>query len=148
MTRSRNTLFYIIVIFFTIPLAANSIAGNIAMDKEKVAIYGYDPTAYFTQHKPVKGVKDFSLDWNGAKWYFTSQNALELFKANPKKYAPQYGGFCANGLSDGHKIEANPENWRIIDGKLYLYFSDYGRQQWSGGIKQLIENANETWDNY
>ena len=120
-------------------------AADVNKTREGVAIEGYDPTAYFTENRPVKGSAEFSFKWAGATWYFANEQGRQLFAKNPEKYAPQFGGYCSNGLSDDHKIGADPRNWRIIDGKLYLYFSDYGREQWSGNVKSLIEAADDTW---
>ena len=122
-----------------------SFAADINKTGDGVAIEGYDPTAYFTENRPVKGSAEFSFKWAGATWHFANEHGRGLFAKNPEKYAPQFGGYCSNGLSDDHKIGADPNNWRIIDGKLYLFFSDYGREQWSGNVKSLIEAADETW---
>lgn len=132
----------LIILWAYFPLA---IAADINKTREGVAIDGYDPTAYFTESRPVKGDPANSFKWAGATWYFASKQGRELFAKDPKKYAPQFGGYCSNGLADDHKIGADPKNWRIIDGKLYLYFSDYGREQWSGNVKSLIEAADDTW---
>ena len=75
------------------------------------AIRGYDPVAYFTESKPVKGIEKFVYHWNKADWYFSSRQILELFRANPGKYAPQYGGYCAFGLSEGHKAPTDADTW-------------------------------------
>ena len=115
----------------------NSEAGEVAID-------GYDTVAYFTLKKATKGNDKYIYQWNGKTWHFSSPRHREMFVASPEKYAPQFNGFCANGLSDGHAVAANPENWRIIDGKLYLFFSEYGRDQWAGDVKPLIENAKKT----
>ena len=120
-------------------------AADINKTNKGIAIEGYDPTAYFTENRPVKGIPAYSFKWAGATWYFANEQGRDLFAKNPEKYAPQFGGYCSNGLSDDHKIGADPQNWRIIDGKLYLFFSDYGRQQWSGNVKSLIEAADDTW---
>ena len=120
-------------------------AADINKTRDGVAIEGYDPTAYFTESRPVRGDSAHSHQWGGATWYFASEQARKLFTQNPEKYVPQFGGYCSNGLADDHKIGADPKNWRIIDGKLYLFFSDYGREQWSGNVKSLIEAADETW---
>jgi len=109
-----------------------------------VAIDGYDSVAYFTLNKATKGNEQFTYQWNDKTWRFSSAENRNLFAASPEKFAPQFNGFCANGLSDGHAVAANPENWRIIDGKLYLFFSDYGREQWKGNVKPLIEKARQT----
>lgn len=111
---------------------------------KNIAISGYDAVAYFTLQKATPGKDSISYSWKGEMWHFVSAQHRELFMKNPEKYAPQFNGFCANGLSDGHIIEADPENWRIIEGKLYLFFSEYGRKQWSGNVKSLIQNARET----
>ena len=126
-------------------LFTTAFAQDINKTKNRIAIEGYDVTAYFTEHKPVKGISQFNFEWGGAIWHFASANGLSLFRENPQKYAPQYGGYCSNGLSDGHKVGADPRNWRIIDGKLYLFFSQYGRDQWSGKVKSLMQSAEETW---
>ena len=129
--------------FFAILLATNP-GASVEAKSANVAIDGYDPVAYFTQQKATKGIDKFTYQWNGDTWYFSSSDHRKLFAENPEKYTPQFNGLCANGLSDGHAVEANPENWRIIDGKLYLFFSTYGRNQWSGEVKSLIQSAKET----
>jgi YHS domain-containing protein len=118
---------------------------QIALAADSIAIDGYDAVAYFTSQKATRGTQELTYQWNGKTWQFSSLKHKELFAANPDKYAPQFNGFCANGLSDGHAIEGNPENWRVIDGKLYLYFSDYGRDQWSGNVKSLLQDAEKTF---
>lgn len=88
-----------------------------------VAIKGYDAVSYFTESKAVEGSAEFSYRWLGADWHFASAQNRDLFKADPVKYAPQYGGYCADGVSFG-TITTNiePKAWRIIDGKLYLSY--------------------------
>ncbi len=88
-----------------------------------VAIKGYDPVAYFTQNQAVEGSAKYSYHWLGATWHFTSAENLDLFKADPAKYAPQYGGYCADGVSLGTvTTNVDPKAWRIIDGKLYISY--------------------------
>jgi YHS domain-containing protein len=88
-----------------------------------VAIKGYDTVAYFTQHKAVKGSDKFAYHWLGADWYFASAENRELFRREPVRYAPQYGGYCADGVSAGTiTTNIDPKAWRIIDGKLYLSY--------------------------
>lgn len=88
-----------------------------------VAIKGYDPVAYFTENQALKGSKEFSHDWLGATWHFASAENRDLFIAEPIKYAPQYGGHCADGVSFGTiTTNIDPEAWRIIEGKLYLSY--------------------------
>jgi YHS domain-containing protein len=87
-----------------------------------VAIKGYDPVAYFTDHKAVRGSEAISYDWLGATWRFSSDEHRKLFSASPVSYAPQYGGLCAEGVAAHGEatVNINPESWQIIDGKLYL----------------------------
>jgi YHS domain-containing protein len=88
-----------------------------------VAIKGYDPVAYFTDNKATPGSPQYSHRWLGAVWHFASAKNLELFKADPGKYAPQYGGYCADGVSLGTvTTNIDPQAWRIIEGKLYLSY--------------------------
>jgi hypothetical protein len=88
-----------------------------------VAIKGYDPVAYFTEHRAVKGNDDISHNWLGAQWIFSSEKHKALFSANPVKFAPQYGGHCADGVAYGEiTTNIDPEAWRIIEGKLYLNY--------------------------
>ena len=88
-----------------------------------VAIKGYDPVAYFTESRAIKGSTEYSLEWLGATWQFTGPEHRDLFAANPISYAPQYGGYCSGGLAYGDRTtNIDPEAWRIIDGKLYLNY--------------------------
>lgn len=109
------------------------------------AIRGYDPVAYFTESKPVKGYDSLHLDWNNATWYFSSGKNLNLFKANPEKYAPQYGGYCAYGLSNGYKAATEPDAWTIESGKLYLNYNLDVRKEWDKNRKERIEKADKNW---
>ncbi len=99
-----------------------------------VAINGYDTVAYFTNGKPVKGSDAFTQDWNGAKWKFASKAHLDLFKASPEKYAPQYGGYCAYGVSRGYLVSVEPEQFTVVDGKLYLNYDSSVQKKWTKDI--------------
>lgn len=88
-----------------------------------VAIRGYDPVAYFTENKAVEGSEEFSHHWLGATWHFASAKNRDMFVQEPLKYAPQYGGHCADGVSFGTiTTNIDPKAWRIIDDKLYLSY--------------------------
>ena len=91
--------------------------------ESKPAIGGYDTVAYFTQGKPVRGEQSIAHLWDGRRYLFASDQHRQLFIANPDKYAPQFAGNCASGLTGGHKVEADPNNWLISDGRLYLFFA-------------------------
>ncbi len=109
------------------------------------AIQGYDPVAYFTEAKPVLGKDEFVYNWNNTNWYFASQQNLDSFKMNPEKYAPQYGGYCAYGLSDGHKAPTSPDAWTIVNGKLYLNYNIKVKEYWSKNRDERIDKANKNW---
>lgn len=109
------------------------------------AIRGYDPVAYFTEGKAVKGSEKLSFHWNDADWYFSSTQNLNSFSKDPGKYAPQYGGYCAYGLSEGHKAPTDPDAWTIVDGKLYLNYSKDVRAKWRENENERIAKADANW---
>jgi YHS domain-containing protein len=111
------------------------------------AIRGYDPVEYFKEKTAVKGMKQFSYSWNGAEWHFVSDSNLLQFKASPEKYAPQYGGYCAYGLSEGHKAPTEPDAWSIINGKLYLNYNQKVRDLWRKDHQEKIDIADKNWPN-
>ena len=110
-----------------------------------VAIKGYDPVAYFTEQRAVKGERAFSYRWMGATWHFASAGNRALFAAEPVKYAPQYGGHCADGVSFGTiTTNIDPEAWRIIDGKLYLSY-DPGAADGLAANPGKVASAQKYW---
>jgi YHS domain-containing protein len=94
---------------------------SFAADGKPLAIKGYDPVAYFDMGTPTRGLAEFALEWDEHRYYFVSAEHRELFKADPVRYAPQFGDYCAMALAEGELDEANPENWLISDGKLYIF---------------------------
>lgn len=118
----------------------NTLKDGLFGGRSDSAIQGYDPVAYFTVGKPVKGLDSLVVDWMGAKWKFASQANLALFKANPEKYAPQYGGYCAYGVSQDNLVSVEPDKFKIIDGKLYLNYNATVQSKWledpAGFIRQ------------
>jgi hypothetical protein len=113
--------------------------------KSDVAIQGYDPVAYFKESKPVKGKKDFSFSWKDATWLFSSEQNLKDFTASPERYAPQFGGYCAYGMYEGHKAPTDPYAWTIVDGKLYLNYNKDVQALWKKDQEACIVKANENW---
>jgi YHS domain-containing protein len=109
------------------------------------AIHGYDVVAYFTNKKAVKGDSLLSYSLNGVNWYFANQANLEAFKSNPEKFAPQYGGYCAYGMSAGHKAPTDPQAWMIVDGKLYFNYNKNVQQIWIKKQGELIQTADKNW---
>ena len=110
-----------------------------------VAIKGYDPVAYFTVGQPTEGSRDFRHEWNGAEWRFATAANRDLFKADPVKYAPQYGGYCAWAVSRGYTAGIDPEAWKIVNHRLYLNYSLKVQTQWSVDISGNIARAEENW---
>ncbi|WP_112480083.1 YHS domain-containing (seleno)protein [Vibrio variabilis] len=111
------------------------------------AIRGYDPVAYFTQGKPVKGDGDYTYEWNDATWYFSSKQNQDLFTANPDRYAPQYGGYCAWAVSKGYTAKIDPTAWYIHHDKLYLNYSKSVQSTWQQDIPGNIASADQNWPN-
>lgn len=110
------------------------------------AIRGYDPVAYFTEGEPVAGRAEFEAEWNGATWRFASAGNRERFVADPEAYAPQYGGFCAWAVAEkGELYSIDPHAWKIVDGKLYLNFSDSIQRRWERDIPGFIELGDRRW---
>lgn len=109
------------------------------------ALSGYDPVAYFTDAKPAQGSSDYSFDYLGATWFFVSSQHRDLFIANPAKYAPQYGGYCAWAVAQGKSASGDPEFWKIVDGKLYLNYDDAVQKKWEADIPGFIKAADVNW---
>ncbi|MEJ5995071.1 YHS domain-containing (seleno)protein [Pedobacter sp. Du54] len=109
------------------------------------AIKGYDPVAFFTQSKPVMGADSLSFAYKGANWLFSSTENLKKFKASPGKYEPQYGGYCAYGMADGHKAPTQTETWTVTDGKLYFNYNLKVKEMWNKNQPAFIEKANAQW---
>ena len=110
-----------------------------------IAIHGYDPVAYFTEGRPVEGKKDHALKWGGAIWYFASAAHMADFEGNPRRYAPQYGGYCALALSKGQIATTVPEAWTVANGRLYLNFSTGVRSLWASDIEGNVAAADGNW---
>ena len=109
------------------------------------AIEGYDPVAFFTEHKAVKGDKANSYKWNDATWYFSTADNMNLFKANPENYAPQFGGYCSFAVSTGFTAKIDPEAFQIIDGKLYFYNDQNFKTKWNENPKENLEKDIKNW---
>jgi len=126
------------------PAAAKSPAVYTGIVKG-VAVGGYDPVAYFTAGQPVKGNPAISLDHDGAKWYFSTEANRDAFKAEPAKYAPQYGGYCAWAVAQGSTAKGDPTAWSIHEGKLYLNYNQSVRKDWSQNIPANVAKGDANW---
>ncbi|MEN7548114.1 YHS domain-containing (seleno)protein [Rapidithrix thailandica] len=112
---------------------------------KKGAIDGYDPVAYFKQHKAVKGNHTYSEQWNGATWYFSSKENLDAFTQDPEKYAPQFGGYCAYAVANGYTAKSEGDAWKIVEGKLYLNYNLKVKEQWQEKQTEYIKSARQNW---
>jgi len=127
-----------------IPLAAQA-AGPVNVNAQGVAVQGYDPVAYFVIGKPVKGVPEFSASWNGATYWFANAAHLQTFQANPARFEPQYGGYCAFGVAQGAKPDIDPQAFSVVDGNLYLNLSPAIQKRWQADIPGYIQKATLNW---
>jgi YHS domain-containing protein len=110
-----------------------------------VAISGYDPVAYFTAHRPVEGSNAHKTTYQGAEFHFASEANRAAFAANPTRYAPQFGGYCAWAVSQGYTAGIDPTAWAIVDGKLYLNYNQSVQARWQGDRANNIIAANRNW---
>ena len=117
--------------------------------EDGLAIQGYDPVAYFVQHKAVKGKSAYTHTKDGVKYYFSSGANRELFIKNSSMYEPQYGGWCAYAMGEsGEKVEIDPETFKITDGKLYLFYNSLFNNtlpKWNKNEVSLKSNADKNW---
>lgn len=112
---------------------------------DNIAVQGHDPVAYFTDGKPVKGSKDFVAEYQGAEFRFASAANRDAFRADPAKYAPQYGGYCAWAVSQGYHAKGDAKNWKIVDGRLYLNYNTSIQKKWEADIPGFIAAADAQW---
>lgn len=136
------------ILFVTCLLAIGNMASAIEpvfSDKSGYVIRGYDPVAYFTEGKPVKGSDQIVHEWNGGHWKFVSQENLKAFIATPDRYAPQYGGYCAWAASQGYTASIDPAAWYVHDDKLYLNYSKRIQRKWQRDIPGNVSAGDENW---
>jgi len=121
----------------------NSAAVN--TDPTGFVIRGYDPVAFFTEGCPVPGRHEFFAEYKGGTYLFATATNRDAFKANPEKYAPCYGGYCAYGIAVGKKFDIDAASWRIVDGKLYFNLNPMILERWSHDAKEYIRKSEENW---
>jgi len=141
-----RSLFFAFGLFALAPaVSAPALADEVNQSLFGTAIEGYDPVAYFTEGKPVEGSDEYTHEWNGATWQFANAEHLELFKADPEAYAPQYGGYCAYAVAKGSTASIDPEAWDIVDGKLYLNYSKGVQQTWQADRDSYLQQSEANW---
>jgi hypothetical protein len=143
----RRTFLVALVAALTVTAqkAAKEPVAPVHTDKAGLALAGYDAVAYFEEGKPVKGSERFTHAWNEARWQFSSAANRDAFAQDPAKYAPQFGGYCAWAVSNGYTAGADPEAWKIVDGKLYLNYNQNVQKQWEKEMTERIRAAERNW---
>ena len=142
-TSPAGLLLGLMLVLAPLPVSAEGVVN--ASSWTGTAIEGYDPVAYFEEGKPVEGDSDYTHEWMGATWYFASAANRDLFAADPEKYAPQYGGYCAWAVANGYTASIDPEAWRIVDGRLYLNYSKQVQADWEQDVPGNIARGDANW---
>lgn len=114
-------------------------------DINDLAIQGYDPVSYFTKLTPTKGNVNYTATYKGGIYRFTTEENRDLFRSNPTKYAPQFGGFCAFGVSMDKKFDTDPLAWKIVEDKLYLNLNKNVQKKWLTDVSGYVSAANDSW---
>lgn len=147
---NKSILILFVVLSSTISFAQTAAKRTKEFNLEnKIAIQGYDPVAYFTQKKALKGKPALAATYEGVTYNFSSQTNKDLFLKNPAGYEPQYGGWCAYAMgANGEKVEINPETFKIVDGKLNLYYNAFFNntlKSWNKDEVNLKKKADANW---
>jgi len=114
--------------------------------KNGVAIQGYDPVAYFVSNKAIAGKSEINSEYKKAVYYFSSEENKTIFLKNPEKYIPQYGGYCAYGVSENHTSPTDPQAFTIVEDKLYLNYNLKVKELWLKDREDRIKKANSNWE--
>ena len=110
-----------------------------------LGLEGYDVVAYFTEHRPVKGSEAYTAQWQGVTWRFSSLQHRDLFAADPMHYAPQYGGYCAYAVSHGTTAHGDPDQWAVVDGRLFVNNNPFARKLWESDRSRNIRVGDVNW---
>lgn len=112
---------------------------------EAGAIDGYDVVAYFNQGEALRGLPQWTQEYKGASWRFASQAHHQAFAAQPERYVPQFGGYCAFAVSQNYTAYSDPNAWTIVDGRLYLNIDQKVAEKWKADQRKLIQLAEQNW---
>lgn len=126
-------------------LTAQKAAAPVNKTRQGIAVKGYDVVAYFRQGAPAKGQPQFSHVWNDAAFLFSSAENRDLFAKSPEEYAPQFGGYCAWAVGHNYTADADPEAWKIVDGKLYLNYNKSVQKKWAEDQDRWIMEGERNW---
>ncbi len=140
----KRILLAIIVVTLAMPVMAQT-KTLLNLDKSGLAIKGYDPVAFVAENKPVKGKAELDLRHNGALYYFSSREHRDTFKADPAKYEPAFGGYCAYGVSRGKLVDIDVDAFQVAGGKLLLQYSKGVRDDFNKDAKGNLVKAEANW---
>lgn len=130
------------------PAAQAGVKGStseVNVDEHGVALGGYDPVAYFDSGKPTRGLDKVSASYGGARYLFATAAHRKAFLANPRKYVPEFGGFCATGTAFGEKVDIDPRTGKVVNGKLYLNNGAKALQIFNQDTPGIIGKAQANW---
>ena len=137
-------LFVAVLLFGALPgLAVAKELTN--LDRNGIAIQGYDPVAFFTDNRPVKGNSQFQSEYRGSKYYFASAEHKSAFDKEPAKYEPQFGGYCAYGASQGHPAPIKIEAWQIVNGRLLMQYDLDIKDKFNKDQQGNLRKADQNW---
>jgi YHS domain-containing protein len=135
----------VVVMLFSVLSTLASAKELLNLDGSGVAIRGYDPVAFFTDSRPVKGDSQFQSEFRGAKYYFVSAEHKAIFDKEPAKYEPQFGGYCAYGASKGHKARVKIEAWQIVNGRLLMQYDLEVKDKFNEDQLGNLQKADQNW---
>lgn len=135
--------FFCLLVLFTVAASAGAQAVN--TDSTGLALKGFDPVAYFTVSRAVRGDPQFTAVYDGATYRFSSAANRDIFAREAAKYAPQYGGYCAFGVAGGYKVKIDPEAFAVRDGKLYLNYDRRVQERWLGDVPGYLGKSERNW---
>ena len=113
-----------------------------------LALRGYDAVAYFREGAPAEGRAEFAHEWNGARWLFKSAENRDAFAREPGAYAPQNGGYCSYAVAHGYTADADPQAWKVVNGKLYLNYNLEVRKLWEQDIPGYLQKSEQNWPQF
>ena len=148
-----NNFVFLLLAFLTFSTLAfaqaNKRQKGFNLTKDHLAIQGYDPVAYFIEGKAIKGKNDIKVSHDGVIYYFASLQNRSVFVSSPAKYEPQYGGWCAYAMgANGEKVTIDPETFKILDGKLFLFYNSFFNntlKSWNKDENNLHTKADANW---
>lgn len=145
----RSALTALLLLILSMAFAQTSKPAKLNIDSDRLALEGYDPVAYFKEQKAVEGKKDLTFDFQGVQYRFSNQQNRQAFMTSPSAFIPQYGGWCAYAMgAKGELVEVDPETFKIVDGKLYLFYNKFFNNtldSWNKNESTLKAKADSNW---